>query len=114
MRISDWSSDVCSSDLGRGGSDTVSLSISVGNRRPVVTITSPVDGARYVVGDTVSLQGSATDPDEGALPGASLTWRIRSEERRVGKECVSKCRSRWAPYIYKKTTAEQPHTKVTN
>src|SRR3546814_12724556 len=25
-------------------------------------------------------------------------WRIRSEERRVGKECVSTCRSRWSPY----------------
>src|SRR3546814_19811537 len=28
--------------------------------------------------------------------------KIRSEERRVGKECVSKCRSRWSPYQYKK------------
>src|SRR3546814_4977708 len=27
-----------------------------------------------------------------------LIWRMRSEERRVGKECVSKCRSRWSPY----------------
>src|SRR3546814_11120324 len=32
----------------------------------------------------------------------------RSEERRVGKECVSTCRSRWSPYHYKK---ESTHTK---
>src|SRR3546814_11613669 len=33
----------------------------------------------------------------------ALFKKIRSEERRVGKECVSKCRSRWSPYHYKKT-----------
>src|SRR3546814_16710192 len=32
------------------------------------------------------------------------TLRCRSEERRVGKECVSTCRSRWSPYHYKKKT----------
>src|SRR3546814_17649110 len=31
-----------------------------------------------------------------------LTLIVRSEERRVGKECVSTCRSRWSPYHYKK------------
>src|SRR3546814_14977868 len=30
---------------------------------------------------------------------------VRSEERRVGQECVSTCRSRWSPYHYKKTTS---------
>src|SRR3546814_14826291 len=29
---------------------------------------------------------------------AAPRWQMRSEERRVGKECVSKCRSRWSPY----------------
>src|SRR3546814_18594255 len=39
---------------------------------------------------------------------------VRSEERRVGKECVSTCRSRWSPYHYKKTTHypnKQPYSK---
>src|SRR3546814_19060330 len=31
------------------------------------------------------------------------TTEARSDERRVGKECVNKCRSRWSPYHYKKT-----------
>src|SRR3546814_12107038 len=33
-----------------------------------------------------------------------IDWIDRSEERRVGKECVSTCRSRWSPYHYKKKT----------
>src|SRR3546814_12737336 len=43
-------------------------------------------------------------PDYGVWihPGCVHTLWIRSEERRVGKECVSTCRSRWSPYHYKK------------
>src|SRR3546814_10960400 len=37
---------------------------------------------------------------------------LRSEERRVGKECVSTCRSRWSPYHSKKNTKEQPRLKL--
>src|SRR3546814_2267475 len=68
MRISDWSSDVCSSDLC--GRSTCSGSPGSRTRR------RPTAPSR----DTTS----RTPP--------------RSEERRVGKECVSTCRSRWLPY----------------
>src|SRR3546814_8112593 len=76
MRISDWSSDVCSSDLVV---------------RPLAVLVSTL--------------------------GGKLSWRertliawiaprgivaARSEERRVGKECVSTCKCRWSPYHYKK------------
>src|SRR3546814_15394971 len=76
MRISDWSSDVCSSDLPETG-------------------------------------GAALAPVT-ALPGAASTTTgetapsPRSEERRVGTECVSTCRSRGSPYHSKKQQA--PHT----
>src|SRR3546814_10462222 len=70
MRISDWSSDVCSSDLLRWGGDDSSQPPQRPRRRP----NRPPD-----------LAGSA---------GVGS----RSEERRVGKECVSTCRSRWSPY----------------
>src|SRR3546814_8197574 len=60
MRISDWSSDVCSSDLPAWLPGRLK---TVANGVPRVSGDSP-----------------------------------RSEERRVGKECVSKCRSRWSPY----------------
>src|SRR3546814_8241111 len=74
MRISDWSSDVCSSDL-----------------REVHFLRRGDDA----IGDDVALHDAAEDVDEDALHGGILE---RSEERRVGKECVSTCRSRWSPY----------------
>src|SRR3546814_6799475 len=72
MRISDWSSDVCSSDL-------VGLS-RIGLRL--------LDAGQCLV-------------DHGMGDGwAQVAFVVaqRSEERRVGKECVSTCRSRWSPY----------------
>src|SRR3546814_10606041 len=83
MRISDWSSDVCSSDLTYQRADR--LPILDGRRR--------VRLGRHDVGDElaakvnlVRLRDVARDEDD-----------LRSEERRVGKECVSTCRSRWSP-----------------
>src|SRR3546814_3821836 len=84
MRISDWSSDVCSSDLMR------LLACPNGEILDVCTITG-----RNLAGKP--------QPDVGRRRGGRpLTDRqrrkLRSEERRVGKECVSTCRSRWSPY----------------
>src|SRR3546814_3083845 len=74
MRISDWSSDVCSSDLG---------------------LTLPAHGE-------VARQTKAAFADNVALDvrraAGDRIAKARSEERRVGKECVSTCRSRWSPY----------------
>src|SRR3546814_11353895 len=101
MRISDWSSDVCSSDL---------LLSTAGN-----------DYSHHYFGDTskfgVEMRNArgyepGKDWDEpmynvfrkdadGTVRhfwGSELLYVQRSEERRVGKECVSTCRSRWSPY----------------
>src|SRR3546814_16582915 len=43
----------------------------------------------------------------GGYPAADPALRLRSEERRVGKEVVSTCRSRWSPYYYKKKRNEK-------
>src|SRR3546814_13696744 len=98
MRISDWSSDVCSSDLiaavivAPSFIDWTSYRNGIAaeiervlNRR--VIIDGAVD-ASIVPTPRLSLRGVRL----GNLPGA------RSEERRVGKECVSTCRSRWCTY----------------
>src|SRR3546814_18137075 len=96
MRISDWSSDVCSSDL-------------VGNHR---LATGDVD-ARMVEG---VFQAHAEVGQEGGelrhrrhdlAPARSAEHVARSEERRVGNECVSTCRSRWSPYNEKKKEKRQ-------
>src|SRR3546814_8581453 len=68
MRISDWSSDVCSSDLQQ------------------------IDG-----GDPISIAEAGMNIRQ-QLSAQRRTLAGRSEERRVGKECVSTCRSRWSPY----------------
>src|SRR3546814_14883077 len=110
MRISDWSSDVCSSDL------IIKYSVVWWN-----TLHQPA---------TFALAEKPAMPPQMWLPlllavlgfycffGAVLLARMRlevlkreadarwassrSEERRVGKECVSTCRYRWAAYNYKK------------
>src|SRR3546814_12961963 len=87
MRISDWSSDVCSSDLKR--------------HFGAATLHDLVD------------HGFLTEAEfRELIEGQSFLWNVRfalhvlagrrSEERRVGKECVSTCRSRWSPYHSKK------------
>src|SRR3546814_20940111 len=58
--------------------------------------------ARTPIAKAMSVAAGIAQPcaSPGVLPA------VRSEERRVGKECVSPCRSRWSPYHYKKKQAE--------
>src|SRR3546814_5121944 len=92
MRISDWSSDVCSSDLAR---------VAVLLRDPVglvqlEDVEHPARVHASVLGQIPSDRYQPTQRGGGVDLGGAL--RLRSEERRVGKECVSTCRSRWSPY----------------
>src|SRR3546814_3200784 len=82
LRISDWSSDLCSSDL-LPSSSLPSCSLGA-SERGLQLLELGLDR-------TVD-HGVAHLGDEAAEDGGS------SEERRVGKECVSTCRSRWSPY----------------
>src|SRR3546814_6579583 len=89
MRISDWSSDVCSSDL-------VSVPFRAYSRREP----EPRAGGAPMEFDRKhsSVHGTRAAAPV-ARPANQMTGRDkRSEERRVGKECVSTCRSRWSPY----------------
>src|SRR3546814_21190338 len=110
MRISDWSSDVCSSDLLNDdydgghtvirphGDETDDHNIEIVPRvgRTVFfhgayhdhCVSEVSGGERY----TIPMRYMTMPPD---LPDKHK-WR--SEERRVGKECVSTCSSRWGPY----------------
>src|SRR3546814_12201114 len=106
MRISDWSSDVCSSDLicflhfggnvsvqqigkcffGRDDEERIWTPNVLDRRTLMVALNFNAHAFAFQSGlDTIE-QGY-----EAAVNG-------RSEERRVGKECVSTCRSRWSPY----------------
>src|SRR3546814_13296105 len=84
MRISDWSSDVCSSDL------VVSVSCPTAEMMGIRQ-----SATARMTGSSLKAQRSSIDPP----PRATISRR--SEERRVGNECVSTCRSRWSPYHLK-------------
>src|SRR3546814_14712111 len=96
MRISDWSSDVCSSDLARfhAAYPGIGLQVSIANTHDVAA--AVVEGAA----DLGVVEGAVADPALAAWQVGEDRMRIvrRSEERRVGKEWVSTCRSRWSPY----------------
>src|SRR3546814_17877847 len=97
MRISDWSSDVCSSDLER-------IVVNVHYKAEIIE--------RHLTGRPnilLSRESSLLEtgggvakalPDLGAEPffvvNSAAVW-LRSEARRLGKECVSTCRYRWWP-----------------
>src|SRR3546814_3636448 len=85
MRISDWSSDVCSSDL-YWLAGPLSLAAAA--------------AGLFVVGlwAARSYERMAAIKDPGAIVIDEVVGQ-RPEERRVGKECVSTCGSRWSPYL---------------
>src|SRR3546814_13685040 len=100
MRISDWSSDVCSSDLKRRSTGHQSAHVDQ-SRHPAIFRVMSFNKTKNVVQDS-PLSGAQID---GRIPmrrivviAALIGDGHRSEERRVGKECVSTCRSRWSPY----------------
>src|SRR3546814_19793717 len=105
MRISDWSSDVCSSDLSGRIIDAL-----------------VAQGANQINGPSLSVDQADAALDEARTAalakarqraelyakaaGLRVKRFIRSEERRVGTECVSTCRSRWPP-DHEKTNKKQ-------
>src|SRR3546814_3155854 len=120
MRISDWSSDVCSSDLATGArvSEIVQLDVDdlahgdvlrvrgKGSKERIVPVGSyaraAVDAYLARVRPELSRRGAATPRLFLGMRGVPLSrqsaWLIlRSEERRVGKKGVSRLRSGWSP-----------------
>src|SRR3546814_13887963 len=99
MRISDWSSDVCSSDLGL---------LTVAKQGKVNIFSGRIVEIEGLPDLKVEQAFELSDASaERSAAGCSVRLNkepiieyinSRSEERRVGKECVSTCRSRWSPY----------------
>src|SRR3546814_13856469 len=96
MRISDWSSDVCSSDLA-------ARLKRMGVKAGVADIMLLFGGRPFFI--ELKVAGRTPSPGQKQfnhlLVGPGLKYAIcrsRSEERRGGNECVSPCRSRWSPY----------------
>jgi glucose/arabinose dehydrogenase len=62
---------------GRGGRGTDSVTIDAGNTRPSATITSPSASDEFAVGETITLTGVGTDPEDGNLSASRMTWEVR-------------------------------------
>src|SRR3546814_11415874 len=99
MRISDWSSDVCSSDLAMVLIDAM--------RAPLQHISPMITDADMKAAYAVLRKAGAVVAGLEFIPGEVCDLVVaqepafvgpRSEERRVGKECVSTCRFRWSLY----------------
>src|SRR3546814_14418203 len=112
MRSSDWSSDVCSSDLVpvNLGSTNLKVALSLTGTGVGGGTSIPLDDVTdFTLLNPSDLPGNAppTWLADGFPPAAAVSDNpqtvgsgneIRSEERRVGKECVSTCSVRWSPY----------------
>src|SRR3546814_20193246 len=106
MRISDWSSDVCSSDLSVG----IDPAISAAGPRLLLPNPALIRVNSFISNLSVFRWNTSTNAPslhaaQCAARNTDLLLQVRmqqddqrSEERRVGKECVSTCRSRWSPY----------------
>src|SRR3546814_14988722 len=98
MRISDWSSDVCSSDLTTlAMSPKKQAGVSFSCRLPCNMSKSPTKSWQGLQRCALVTLSSTEHPWQ-TLKKTFYRFKWRSEERRVGKECVSTCRSRWSPY----------------
>lgn len=60
----------------KGGVETKSVTVTVGNRAPSASIVSPIAGSFYVTGEALTLSGSGSDAEDGVLSAAALSWRV--------------------------------------
>src|SRR3546814_12184407 len=120
MRISDWSSDVCSSDLAgktflidpllakKGAYPGFEGTFNSQLRNPLIELPMPVADVLEGV-DAIIVSHTHLDHWDGGehrhIPTGMRLFvqheadaALRSEERREGKDCVRTCRSRWWPY----------------
>src|SRR3546814_13625718 len=113
MRISDWSSDVCSSDLslyplplhpraqnieqGRAQDDAAFDHVDLEGRKVHRRERTRHDDVEHDAKEGPDDLRLATDQARSANHGSADDIQTRTEERRVGKECASQCRSRWGP-----------------
>src|SRR3546814_12831341 len=112
MRISDWSSDVCSSDLieiqvlADSHGNVLHLferECSVQRRHQKVIEEAPSSVLTPAIREEMGRSAVALCKACGYVGAGTVEFIFdenhhRSEERRVGKECVSTCRIRWSPY----------------
>src|SRR3546814_18911786 len=99
MHISDWSSDVCSSDLGWCAG--LACASPPTSRHLRTRLNLAAFGCAPWIRWCQRPETAGYSRSSSLIPVLARVCASRSEERRVGKECVRTCRSRWSPYHYK-------------
>src|SRR3546814_17014389 len=120
MRISDWSSDVCSSDLGNNNIAESIVGQLQHERYPEpawIVCGAGTGGTSAPIGRYMRYRGLRTrlcvaEPTGMAFARAWPPRDHRSAERRVGRECVSTRRSRWSQQHSKTKYTEQLNTLI--
>src|SRR3546814_14892532 len=101
MRISDWSSDVCSSDLSPAAQTPMAKRLLLGDPLTSGQLDDQLLPKRMALpifaSDALSSVAYAPQELVMILLVGGVAFLSRSEDRRVGKECVRTCRSRWLP-----------------
>src|SRR3546814_18750189 len=98
MRISDWSSDVCSSDLKVVSLQSGDWEINKGNQVAASMLSEYPNIKALLAGNASMAVGAVSAIRAAGKAGKVQVVGYRSEEGRVGKECVSECRYRWWAY----------------
>lgn len=62
-----------------GATNSTTVSIQAGNTAPTAFMDTPAAGTTWVVGQTISFTGHATDPQQGTLPASALAWHLRMQ-----------------------------------
>src|SRR3546814_11294525 len=108
MRISDWSSDVCSSDLTHAAvlGHALCPAQVAARQQDRELLAAQATQVVHASAERAAVLGHFLQGPVAGVVAETIVDRLevvqvehhRSEERRVGKECVSTCRSRWSPY----------------
>jgi glucose/arabinose dehydrogenase/PKD repeat protein len=79
-----------------GATDTASVLITPGNDAPHAEILTPTTGTTWAVGDTISFSGQGTDVQDGTVPDANMTWRLRMQHCTLGGSCHTHSIQTWS------------------
>lgn len=71
-----FTASVVVTDASGAESEPATAVVAAGAEPPAATITAPAEGARYAVGDEITLRGAGEDPEDGTLPGSALEWSV--------------------------------------